>query len=205
LDGAGNLYGTAQYGGAGSCNDGFHTGCGTIFELRNRKKFSVLYNFSSDSTDGGGPEAGLIADSTGNLYGTAYYGGDVRCKLNVYPGCGVVFRLDKRGKETVLHKFEAGSDGSYPIAILTRDSAGNLYGTTTQGGNSNCPQPSIGGCGTVFKLEPNGHESVLYRLTNGPDGETPVAGVVRDPAGNLFGTSLIGIYNHGAVFEVSPK
>jgi uncharacterized repeat protein (TIGR03803 family) len=165
----------------------------------------VLYNFSSGSTDGGGPKAGLIADSTGNLYGTAYYGGDVRCKLNVYPGCGVVFRLDKHGKEMVLHKFEAGSDGSYPIAILTRDSAGNLYGTTTQGGNSNCPQPSIGGCGTVFKLEPNGHESILYRLTDGPDGETPVAGVVRDPAGNLFGTSLIGIYNHGAVFEVSPK
>lgn len=114
-------------------------------------------------------------------------------------------KLDQTGKETVLHNFESGPDGAFPISSLVRDSKGNLYGTTTMGGNPNCPQPSLGGCGVVFRLDRKNHETTLYTLTDGPDGETPVAGVVRDPAGNLFATSLIGIYNYGAVYEVSPK
>jgi uncharacterized repeat protein (TIGR03803 family) len=120
------------------------------------------------------------------------------------PGCGVVFEFDKSGKETVLHDFESGSDGAFPISALVRDSKGNFYGTTTMGGNPNCPQPSLGGCGVVFKLDRHNRETTLYALTDGGDGETPVAGVVRDARGNLFGTSFAGIYNYGAVFEVTP-
>jgi uncharacterized repeat protein (TIGR03803 family) len=204
LDQAGNAYGTTEYGGTGHCNIGVRTGCGTLFEVRKNGKFSVLYNFSG-MKDGASPQAGLLADSAGNLYGTAYYGGDLTCKLREQAGCGVVFKLDKAGKETALHTFEGGTDGALPISNLVGDPAGNLYGTTTEGGNPNCPQPSLGGCGVVFKLDRHNRETMLYSLTDSNDGETPVAGVVRDPAGNLYGTSLIGIYNYGAAFEVSPK
>lgn len=204
LDDAGNAYGTTEYGGTGHCNIGVHTGCGTVFEVRKNGKFSVLYNFSG-MKDGASPQAGLLADSTGNLYGTAYYGGDLTCKLREQAGCGVVFKLDKAGKQIVLHNFKGGTDGALPISNLVSDSAGNLYGTTTEGGNPNCPQPSLGGCGVVFKLDHHNRVIILYSLTDGNDGETPVAGVVRDPTGNLFGTTLSGLYNYGAVFEVSPS
>jgi uncharacterized repeat protein (TIGR03803 family) len=105
----------------------------------------------------------------------------------------------------VFVTFQEGPSGGEPIAGLTRDNAGNLFGTTVFGGDQSCQSGFDVGCGVVFKLDRHNRETILYSLTDGNDGETPVAGVVRDPAGNLYATSLIGIYNYGAAFEVSPK
>jgi uncharacterized repeat protein (TIGR03803 family) len=136
-DAAGNLYGTTQLGGVpGSCND--PDGCGTVFQLDSSGVLTVLHNFTGGS-DGARPEAGLIADAAGNLYGTTRFFG----------GRGTVFQVTPSGTLTVLYSFTGGSDGAWPQAGLIADAAGNLYGTTSYGGTStSCVQ----GCGTVFEL-----------------------------------------------------
>jgi uncharacterized repeat protein (TIGR03803 family) len=164
LDMAGNLYGTTSSGGASSF--------GTVFKLDTTGKETVLHSFGAD---GGDPEAGLVRDAAGNLYGTTR-----RALSNL----GMVFKLDTTGTETVLYGFMGGTDGIDPEADLVRDTAGNLYGTTSSGGPSNL--------GTVFKLDSTGKETVLHSFTGGTDGETPVAGLVQDVAGNLYGTNVVG-------------
>jgi uncharacterized repeat protein (TIGR03803 family) len=95
-------------------------------------------------------------------------------------GCGVVYKLDTTGTETVLYRFTGGANGAYPSGVI-RDSAANLYGTTGGGGAS--------GYDAVFMLDTTGTETVLYSFTGGADGSTPLAGVIRDSAGNLCGTA----------------
>jgi len=174
-DSAGNLYGTAT-GGA--------SGAGSVFKVEPNGKETVLYSFTG--LDGALPFGGLVRDSAGNLYGTTQTGG-----ANFF---GTVFELDNTGKETVLYSFTGGSDGATPYAGLVRDSAGNLYGTTSQGGMDNI--------GTVFEVDTTGKETVLYSFTGGTDGGLPYAGLVRDRAGNLYGTS--SNYGWGAVFKITP-
>jgi uncharacterized repeat protein (TIGR03803 family) len=179
------LYGTTYDGGNSIACDSGH-GCGTVFKLKitgkNAGEFAVLYSFTGLG-DGGGPLAPLVRDSAGNLYGTTLVGG----QSNV----GVVFKVDTAGNETVLHSFIGGCDGAYPRwGGLIRDSAGNLYGTTTGGG---CP--SVHGDfygGTVFMLDANNNETILHTFTGGPDGGFPYGRLVRDSAGNLYGTASIG-------------
>ena len=132
FDAAGNLYGTTHNGGA--------SGYGTVFQLTPVGALNVLYSFTGGS-DGAYPEAGLISDMAGNLYGTTYGGGA--------GGQGTVFQLTPSGNLTVLYSFTLGSDGAWPVGGLVADAAGNLYGTTSSGGaTASCP----GGCGTVFEL-----------------------------------------------------
>ncbi len=201
FDGAGNLYGTTWVGG-------IH-GYGTVFELSPREgggyTETVLHSFGNPATqDGQNPYTGLIFDAAGNLYGTTYYGG--------IHGGGTVFELSPREgggwTETVLHSFGNGTDGQNPVANLIFDGAGNLYGTTWVGG--------IHGYGTVFELSPReggGYtETVLHSFGNGTDGSKPVAGMIFDGAGNLYGTtSYGGIHDTcpegtcGTVFELSPR
>jgi uncharacterized repeat protein (TIGR03803 family) len=173
-DKAGNLYGTTTGGGI--------YGQGTVFKLDATDKETVLYCFTG-GMDGGTPGARLLRDNAGNLYGTTQYGGDLSCSVSFPPGCGVVFKLDPAGKETVLHSF-TGPDGSLSFTGLVRDAAGNLYGTTAFGGAS--------GNGVVFKVDPAGKETVLHSFTGGADGANPYASVVRDAAGNLYGTTYAG-------------
>lgn len=178
-DAAGNLYGTAE-GGGGS-------GAGVVFKLDTAGNETVLYNFTGGG-DGSLPEDGVIRDSAGNLYGTTYLGG---------AGFGVVYKLDRSGNETVLYSFTGGADGWGPSAGVIRDSAGNLYGTTQLGGASNF--------GVVYKLDASGNETLLYSFTDGLDGGRPYAGVVRDRAGNLYGTASIGgKYIKGVVYKLKP-
>lgn len=187
-DAAGNLYGTTYYGGSNACQDG----CGTIFELNANGEYSVLYRFGGQP-DGENPDAGLIRDAAGNLYGTTNIGGAFRG--------GTVFKLDPTGKETVLHSFAAEPDGSYPVASLVRDAKGNLYGTTLFGGDATCYSPI--GCGTVFRVDTSGHETVLHAFAGGADGELPAAPLVRDSAGNLYGTADSGgAYAAGVIFKL---
>ena len=175
-DAAGNLYGTTTAGG---------TGAGVVYKLDTANHETVLYTFTGGA-DGKGPYAGVVLDSTGNLYGTTYYGGT---------GAGIAYKVDTAGHETVLHTFTGGTDGGNPFAGVIRDSAGNLRGTTYFGGT--------GGAGVVYKLDPTGQETVLYSFTGGADGGFPYAGVIRDPAGNLYGTTdLGGTASAGAVYKL---
>jgi uncharacterized repeat protein (TIGR03803 family) len=206
-DAAGNLYGTTAFGGGPNHCNGY-VGCGVIFQLSPQGTETILYAFSGQG-DGGVPVASLIRDAAGNLYGTTTQGGKTG-RSCLQAGCGVVFKLNPAGQLTVLHTFTGPPDGSTPRATLALDRAGNLYGTTEVGGTG-CPNY---GCGTVFKLDPNGHETVLYSFTGATDGASPQAGVVPDPAGNLYGTTTNGGANLtcalgnttgcGVVFKLDP-
>jgi uncharacterized repeat protein (TIGR03803 family) len=182
VDPAGSLYGVVQ-------------NFGSVFKVDNAGRQTILYSFGCGS-DGCDPAAGLILDSAGNIYGTTFDGGlGSQC-------CGVVFKLDTRGMETVLHTF-GGVDGASPWSPLLMDSAGNLYGTTQEGGNLDCQGGQ--GCGVVYELSPNSNgswtETVLYTFcsaSNCTDGKFPSAGaLVRDVAGNLYGTTIEGGANTG--------
>jgi uncharacterized repeat protein (TIGR03803 family) len=179
-DSAGNLYGTTSAGGA--------SGQGTVFRIDTSGKESVLYSFTGGS-DGGTPQAALIRDSVGNLYGTTADGGNlINCNLTGSAGCGVVFKLDTSGLETVLHTF-TGPDGIFPNTALIRDAAGNLYGTTANGGDLSCNLTGISGCGVVFKLDVSGNLKLLYVFKGGADGGIPSADLLQDSTGNLYGST----------------
>ena len=172
----------------------------------------VLYSFCPQSgcADGSQPVASLIMDAAGNLYGTTVIGGaGVDC---AGPSCGVVFKLAPDGTQTVLYSFcpQSGcADGAGPRAGLLMDAAGNLYGTTKVGGTGGTG--GAFGQGVVFKLAPDGTETVLYsfcsQLPNCTDGATPGAGLIMDAAGNLYGTTALGGIapgNSGVVFALTP-
>jgi len=149
--------------------------------------YTVLYTFGG-GRDGGWPYSGVIRDESGNLYGTT----DVRGKVHacgLFHGCGLVYKLDPSGKETVLHTFKGDSDGRQPEwGNLFRDPAGNLWGTTVYGG----VQGEIG-LGVVYKLSASGKETILHRFAGGPDdGEEPLNGLIRDADGTFYGTTAAG-------------
>jgi hypothetical protein len=217
-DASGNLYGTASNGGdVNACPN--QTGCGVVFELSPTSggewKESVLHTFTGQ-IDGANSYAGLIFDAAGNLYGTTYAGGNTNNCGGA--GCGVVFELSPTAsgwKESALHVFTGGADGSGSEAGLAIDAAGNLYGTTASGGDTNACT-GFPGCGVVFKLTPSGSawsETVLHFFTGSPDGSGPLSGVTLDGAGNLYGTTRQGgIPNDclnagsgcGVVFKIAP-
>ena len=182
MDQAGNLYGTTIWGGANNM--------GTVFEISASGSESTLYSFGSSSTDASDPEAPLIMDSDGNFYGTTDGGG-------AYNG-GTVFKISAGGTESVLYSFGSSvGDGVNPLAGLLMDGSGNLYGTTYAGGAN--------GDGAVFKISPDGTESVLYSFgSSATDGMQPAAGLIIDRAGNLYGTTETGgATNQGTVFEIN--
>jgi uncharacterized repeat protein (TIGR03803 family) len=190
-DASGNLYGTTQQGGTVPCNLG-NGGCGIVFKVDTTGNETVLYSFTGGA-DGAFPYA-LIQDSAGNLYGTTWWGGDLSGCDGA--GCGVVFKVDPVGKETVLYTFTGGVDGGTPACALVQDPAGNLYGTTLGGGAY--------GEGTVFEVDTTGNETVLHSFTGGADGYYPSTGsLLRDAARNLYGiTQSGGDYGQGTVFKV---
>ncbi|MGA2369618.1 MAG: choice-of-anchor tandem repeat GloVer-containing protein [Candidatus Korobacteraceae bacterium] len=206
FDAAGNLYGTTEDGGA--------YGEGTVFELTliagGGWTEQVLYSFGNGTGDGTAPIAGLIFDAAGSLYGTTVSGGTYTC----FGGdeCGTVFELTPTAgggwTEQVLHNFTgAYNDGAYPYGDLIFDTAGNHYGTTSEGGNA--------GAGTAFELTPteggSWTQQVLHSFGIGTDGARPNAGLVFDAAGNLYGTTYFGGTNNsmcscnscGTVFELT--
>jgi uncharacterized repeat protein (TIGR03803 family) len=189
----GDLYGTAEAGGA-------HSG-GTVFRITPGGKLTTLYSFCSQSgcTDGGYPEAGLVQATNGDLYGTTY-GGGAR-------GYGTVFKITPSGTLTTLYSFCSQSgctDGAAPHAGLVQATNGDLYGTTFAGG-ANCSYP----CGTVFKITPGGTLTTLYSFCSQAgctDGEDPEAGLVQAANGDLYGTtSAGGAHSGGAVFKITPS
>jgi len=210
LDREGNLYGTASLGGDtnGFCGSslvmtdtGGGIGCGTVYKLDRSGRFTVLHQFQG--TDGGPyPDAWLVPDREGNLYGMTGNGGDLNACGGF--GCGVVFKLDRSGKEAVRYSFTGGADGSTTFAGVVRDATGSLYGTTAFGGDlSGC---GGAGCGVVFKVDPAGRETVLYTFTGGTDGANPQGNLLLDEADNLYGTASGGgdpACQCGVVFKIA--
>jgi uncharacterized repeat protein (TIGR03803 family) len=215
MDSAGNFYGTTEAGGSSSANcfteNDQPSGCGTVFELSPSSggswKESVLYSFAGGTADGASPTAPLIFDSAGNLYSTTLGGGIKGCRSHrqIF-GCGTVFELSPSSggswSETILYQFtDKTGDGGLPQAGVIFDSFGNLYGTTTIGGATLY--------GTVFELSPNSAggwtETIVHSFGSAGDGLTPYAGLIRDAAGNLYGTTVGGgATNSGTVFEITP-
>jgi uncharacterized repeat protein (TIGR03803 family) len=216
FDGAGNLYGTTEAGGAGRCMDysGDVIGCGTVFRLtpdsNGKWTEKVLHQFESNGKDGNGPSGSLILDASGNLYGTTGAGGTGKCPEGAAVGCGTVFQLtpgtNGQWTEKVLHSFKGG-DGVGPSGVIL-DVAGNLFGTAHVGGAYDD--------GTIFELTPaaNGKWTlkVLHRFGLGPDGILPNGALILDATGNLFGATLAdgtpggncGKFGCGTVFELKP-
>jgi uncharacterized repeat protein (TIGR03803 family) len=182
IDSAGNLYGTA---------------INNVFKIDSAGNFTTLFGFPNQA-DGNEPQGTLFRDSQGNLYGTTSLGGNNGCQLNL--GCGTVFKLDTNGNETVLYAFTGGADGAGPVAGVIRDAAGNLYGTTVNGGDLACQN----GCGVVFKIDTTAKQTILHTFTGGVDGQWPTTPLVSDSAGNLYGTAAIGgdAHNDGIVFKL---
>jgi uncharacterized repeat protein (TIGR03803 family) len=183
-DGAGNLYGTTVHGGASDA--------GTVFRIAiDGSAFAVVHSFTGAPFDGAYPEAGLVADPAGGLYGTTEQGGS--------SGSGTVFRLETDGSGySLVYSFEASAtDGTYPWAGLLSDGAGNLYGTTWRGGAS--------GCGTVYTVRNDGSGfSLLHSFACSPnDGRAPLADLISDGNGNLYGTTGGGgARDIGTVFTI---
>jgi uncharacterized repeat protein (TIGR03803 family) len=153
-------------------------------------RFSILYDFKGGS-DGEFPTGVLVRDNTNNLYGVTYLGGD-------FNRDGTVFKVDVKGKKTVLHTFAGKpNDGSRPWAGLSLDTAGNLYGVTIGGGTLDS--------GTVFKIDRNGTSTILHSFAGfSGDGNYPYGRLVLDSSGNLYGTTVAGgTSDLGAVFVVS--
>ena len=188
-DSAGNLYGTAQFGGTSVY--------GVVFKLDPAGNETILYNFTG-KTDGGIPIGRVMRDKSGNLYGMTSLGGDPSCS------CGTVYKLSPNGKLTVLHAFKGGKDGAQnqaqpELGLVSID--GNFYGSASFGGVIGCDGNL--GCGVVFKVSPSGKEKVLYRFDGKTNGAFP-QDVISDKAGNLYSTTG-GSYisgNAGTIFKV---
>jgi uncharacterized repeat protein (TIGR03803 family) len=203
-DKAGNLFGTTAGGGGGTdCFEGTDYGCGTIYRIGPKDTETVVHAFAG-GCDGANPYTGLVADKSGNFYGTTSSGGT----CNSDQGYGTVYRLAPDGTESVVYAFTGGSDGWGPAGSLTADGKGNLYGMASAGGNG--PGCNNIGCGLVFEVTPKGKETLLYNFQGGTDGSLPLGNVIRDAAGNLFGTTNRGGGGDcggggcGTVFELAP-
>lgn len=190
----GRLYGAATTGGS--------HGSGVVFELTRKGTrgfggwdFKTIYSFNGQP-DGSFPYGALLFDGSGNLYGTTYYGGA--------NGIGAVYKLSPQPvgewTEDLIYSFQQGTDGNSPISNLVFDPAGNLYGTTSEGGL---------GSGTIFKLSPTGKgtwiETVVHAFAGPPDGGFSYNGMVVDVFGNFYGATVHGGDNDdGCVYQFTP-
>jgi uncharacterized repeat protein (TIGR03803 family) len=190
-DGAGNLYGATLFSR--------FTSAGAVFQLAPDGTLIVRKTFhNTNRKKGAFPYGGVVRDAAGNLYGTTEEGGDPNC--NGLLGCGVVYRIAPSGKFKLLHAFSDGTDGGFPVAGLLRTGKRNLYGTTSTGGGS-C------NCGTLFRIASDGTFSVVHTFAGGKnDGAKPVARLIEDENGNLYGTTTAGgSGGSGVVFSLSAK
>ena len=203
LDRDGNIYG-AGFGTMLNPDYCLALGCGIVFKIDRRGKETILHEFTG-APDGSNSLAGVTLDNWGNVYGMTETGGTGTPSFPY--GYGTVFKIDPAGNESILHSFTSVPDGAAPqfFESLTLGKNGDLYGTTYGGGVSGaCPDSS---CGTVFKVTPDGGETVLYRFL-GPqaDGSAPIGPLAQDEDGNLYGaTNSGGAYNGGTIFKLDPR
>ena len=196
----GNFYGTSLAGGT--------LGRGWVFKSTPSGTLTTLHSF--DTTDGAFPTA-LVQASDGNFYGTTKEGGTNSCLYGgTNYGCGTLFKMTPRGTLTTLYNFCSQSgcaDGQEPGAMV-QGTDGNLYGTTSAGGNAACD----GGCGTIFKITTTGTLTTLHSFDL-TDGDNPAAGLIQATNGNFYGITYSGGANNsnctsgtcGTVFEMTPS
>lgn len=188
----GDFYGTTSTGGNSACNYG--AGCGTVFRITTRGKLTTLHTF--DSTDGAGPQGGLIQSADGSFYGTTGAGGKGGGDCPRLGGCGTVFKITRAGKLTPLHSFHL-TDGWWVTAGLVQASDGNFYGTTAAGG-------ACGDTGTVFKITQTGKLTTLNNC--GAGGDEVLSGLMQATDGNLYGTTAFGGVNlGGTIFRITTN
>lgn len=199
IDVNGTLFGTSYFGGGTRCNRGY--GCGAVFSVTPSGVEMLVDGLRRGGKTGSGPEYvwGGLAQIGNYLYGTSLFGGGTGCGGT---GCGTVFRARLSGGGKAIYAFRGGSDGAQPWAgPINVD--GTLYGTTQLGGGgggSYC----TGGCGVVFKITPNGTETVLHAFQGGSDGAEPVGGLI-DVGGVLYGlTTYGGTPGAGTVYSITP-
>jgi uncharacterized repeat protein (TIGR03803 family) len=184
VDASGNVYGVTEFGGSGNT--------GAAYRLDPNGAETLLYSFL-DEGDGGFPKSGPILDHAANLYLATGEGG--------YGRAGTIFEIDHTGMPSVLYTFcPTGDclDGAYPWGSLLLDSAGNLYGTTQQGGEF--------GAGVVFMLDTNSVLSVLHAFNMSTDGGFPTGALARDAAGNFYGTTIDGgTHGYWTVYKLTPN
>jgi uncharacterized repeat protein (TIGR03803 family) len=183
FDADGNLYGTAQNGGDQAQD-------GTVFKLTPSGTLTALHVFNARAGDGRNPRGTLFFDQLGNLFGTTYQGGT--------HDQGTVFEIDSGGNYRVIYSFSGGADGKWPRAGVIMDQFGNLYGTTSNGGEFNG--------GTVFIIPADGTgEFVVHNFGAPGDGQWPYGGLAIDADGNLYGTTVAGgAAQQGTVFTIAP-
>jgi uncharacterized repeat protein (TIGR03803 family) len=182
----------------GATTTGGDNGHGTIFELAQASSgwtLRTLYAFLGQP-DGSFPYGALLFDPAGNLYGTTYYGGT--------SDLGTAYQLTRASggswTEKVIYGFKSGQDGNSSISNLVSDSAGNLYGTTSEGGL---------GSGTIFALAPSQsgswHETLPHLFGGSPDGAFPYAGMVNGGNGVFYGATVHGgTDGEGAIYKFTP-
>jgi uncharacterized repeat protein (TIGR03803 family) len=194
MDDKSNLWGTTGGGGLGG---------GVIFKINSRDKEKLIHTFEGSPNDGCDAGGAMVVGG-GSFYGTTFGCGKY--------GYGTVFTLAPDGSESLFYSFKGGRDGFNPDAGLIIDAQGNLYGTTDYGGKVSACTNGAGGCGTVFRLAPNGTKTVLYKFKGSPgDGYLPQGNVIMDASGILYGTlfwgGLAGCDSNrgcGAVFKLAP-
>jgi len=199
----GYLYGTTTIGGDLTCDAG--EGCGTVFRLSLKDgSLTTLHAFGGQ--DGMFPWSALVLGTDGYFYGTTAAGGDLTCMAS--EGCGTIFKMTPQGELTTLHEFE-NENGTSPIASLKQGIDGNFYGTASVGGINNCIP--LSGCGTVFKISPDGTFQTLYSF-DGTDGAAPNAALIQALDGEFYGTTMLGgsydcdnTYGCGTAFKMSPQ
>ncbi len=219
MDRSGNLYGVAPFGGSQSCETQNGVGCGTVFKLARKTGgwvFSPLYAFSG-SSNGNNPVGSLALAPDGTMYGTTDAGGHLDCRDTFGDGCGTVFHLQPPPAFcraflcpwdiTVLYQFTGGNNGNDPLAGVVLDGAGNLYGTLYQGGDS-----ELGAAYEVSRSGSGWTESTIHTFAGGADGAEPMAGLILDGSGNLYGTTEFGggaggctAGGCGTVFQLTPS
>jgi uncharacterized repeat protein (TIGR03803 family) len=208
FDDAGNIYGVLSVGG-----NGCPSGCGAVYELSpasgGKWNLTILHEFAGPPFDGAGPAVGLIRDQAGNLYGITGDGGSGTGTGCNY-GCGTIFKMTPSGSgqwtESSIYNFQGTNDGSDPGSELIFDAAGNLYGTTYDGGGLGTCRDS---CGTAFELTPSAgqwNETVLWRFGGVTDGANPSSGLFLSPTGQLFGETYLGnnAGQNGTVYSLTP-
>jgi uncharacterized repeat protein (TIGR03803 family) len=182
----GNFYGVTSSGG--NQNSGIvycESGCGTVFKITPAGQLATLYSFNG-AGDGATPQGRLLATSTGLLYGTNEYGGNLACAVNLGEGCGTIFEIDSHGVFTTLYTF-SGADGAAPAAGVIEGTDGNFYGTTSHGGTCNVPD----GCGTVYAVSPAGSLTTVHHFV-GSDGSGPSSELMQASSGIIYGTTSSG-------------